>query len=103
MLFSVFFVACSSSKQNVQREDPVYDGLTIGMTKQDVISVLGKDYKFDMNNVTQTQNNYVETLIWSSSDPNVAYVLTFVNNSLSRKTRERVVKDVDGNNIQLPR
>ena len=97
------FAACSVSKDTGFKSDPVYDSLTIGTTKQDIIEVLGKDYKFDMNNVTQTQSNYVETLIWNTSDPNVAYVLTFVNNKLSKKSREKVVRDTNGGVIQVHR
>lgn len=98
-----FMVSCSSSKQPQTNypADPVYDRLQIGMSKQDVIAILGKDYKFDMNNVTQTASNYVETLIWNSSNSGVAYALTFVNNKLSRKNREQVVQTPGGGNIQI--
>lgn len=97
------FVSCSSSRPQIgYQPDAVYDGLQIGMTKQDIIAVLGEDYQYDMNNVTQTQTNYIETLIWNSADPNVVYVLSFVDNKLSRKNREQVVKE-NGKNVQLNR
>lgn len=100
---TILLAACSSTKQVGFKADSVYDGLAIGSSKQDIIDLLGKDYKFDMNNVTQTANNYVETLIWDSSDPNVAYVLTFVNNKLTKKNREPVLKDTSGGTIQINR
>lgn len=104
MLFA-FMISCSSSKQPQANypADPIYDRLEIGMSKQDVIAILGKNYKYDMNNVTQTATNYVETLIWNSSNPDVAYALTFTNDKLSRKNRERVVQTPGGGNIQINR
>lgn len=102
-LVSLFFVACSSSKQTGYAPDPFYDNLTIGTSKQDVIAVLGKDFKVDMNTVTQTSKNFIETLIWKSSQPNVAYVLTFVDGKLTKKTREQVLQDTNGGIIQINR
>lgn len=104
MLFA-FMVSCSSSKQPQASfpADPLYDRLQIGMSKQDVIALLGKDYKYDMNTVTQTATNYVETLIWNSPNPGVAYALTFANDKLTRKNREPVIQTPGGGNIQINR
>lgn len=103
MLVSLFFVACSSSKQTGYAADPFYDNLALGTSKQDITAVLGKDFKVDMNTVTQTSKNYIETLIWKSSQPNVAYVLTFVDGKLSKKNREQVLQDTNGGLIQINR
>lgn len=102
----LFAISCSSTKDKIVGfgPDTIFESLHVGMTKQSVIELLGKDYKMDMNTVTQTADNYVETLIWNSKvDPQAAYALTFVNNKLSKKTRERVVQSTGGGNIQINR
>ncbi len=56
-----------------------------------------------MNTVTQTATHYVETLIWNSPNPGVAYALTFANDKLTRKNREPVIQTPGGGNIQINR